>query len=147
MRIVLAVAVVASLVSCAGEPSATKSGTGELRTDLDPLVKRFPVLSGTEQANWMSGTFGDPRTPGPSTYWIDAVVTLPSGRAAELRASYAPARTSAVPDVVDGLRDRLPPGPFLAGAALDEAFAQEDWSASAYLDERTDQLVLVARGE
>lgn len=150
MRIVVVVAVVVSVVSCAGtstgEP-AVKSGAGELRTDLEPLLKRFPVLSGAEQAYWMSGRFGDPRVPGPSVYWIDAVITLPPGRAEELRAGYAPARTSTTPDVVAGLRDRLPPGPFLNGAALDEAFAHGSWRASAYLDERSGQLVLVAAGE
>jgi hypothetical protein len=125
---------------------ATKSGSGELRADLEPLLKRFPVLDGIEQAHWMSGVYGDPDNPGPSTYWIDAVVTLPPAKATQLRASYAPARTSAAPDVVEGLRDRLPPGPFLASAALDRAFTHERWLASVFLDEQTNQLVLVATG-
>lgn len=146
-------AMIMTLLGCGastdeGEPmrptEATKSGTGELRTDLEPLLKRFPVLEGVEQAHWMSGRFGDPDNPGPSTYWIDAVVTLPPATISRLRADHAPAPAEVTPDVVDGLREQLPAGPFLGGAALNKAFTHERWSASAYLDERTNQLVLVA---
>lgn len=128
----------------AGE--AAKSGTGELREDIEPLLTRFPVLDGIEQARWMSGRFGDPDNPGPSTYWIDAVVTLPADLAAQLRADHTPVRTGETPDVVAGLRDHLPPGPFQSSAALDGAIRHGRWVASAYLDEQTGQLVLVATG-
>jgi hypothetical protein len=125
---------------------AAKSGTGELRTDLEPLLTRFPVLDGIAQARWMSGRYGDPANPGPSTYWIDAVITLPSAKLEELRATYSPAAAGATPNVVAGLRDELPAGPFLSSNALDAAFKHERWWASAYLDERTGELVLVATG-
>ncbi|MFC6094507.1 hypothetical protein [Saccharothrix lopnurensis] len=126
--------------------AAPKSGTGELRTDLAPLVKRFPVLDSPDTARWMSGTFGRSDVPGPSTYWIDAVVTLSPDAVERLVSAYAPTEVGEVPDVVEGMRDRLPSGPFLTGDALDAAFDHERWYASAYLDPGSRELVLVATG-
>ncbi|SDO48731.1 hypothetical protein [Lentzea jiangxiensis] len=126
--------------------AAGKSGTGELRTDLEPLTKRFAALGTPEQARWMSGTFGSDRAPGPSTYWIDAVITLPKNEVDELRSAYGPESAGETPDVVDGLRGELPSGSFLTGERLDRAFAADRWFAKVYLvpDERA--LVLVATG-
>lgn len=126
--------------------AAEKSGTGELRTDLEPLTKRFPALDNPEQARWMSGTFGSDRAPGPSTYWIDAVITLSESKFEELKSTYAPESAGKTPEVVDGLRAELPTGTFLTSDRLDQAFTHDKWFAKAYLvpDHRT--LVLVATG-
>jgi hypothetical protein len=129
-----------------GSPAAQKSGSGELRTDAEPLTRRFAVLDAPLQVTWMSGTFGSPRNPGPSTYWIDAVVTLGAATAEELVSAYSPAPTSDVPEVVNGMREHLPPGPFHTSAALDDAFDEGRWRASAYLDPQAVTLVLVATG-
>jgi hypothetical protein len=94
----------------------------------------------------MSGTYGSPRNPGPSTYWIDAVVTLDAATAEELVSTCSPAPTSDVPDVVNGMREHLPPGPFHLSAPLDAAFDEGRWSALAYLDPQAATLVLVATG-
>ena len=125
---------------------AEKSGTGELRTDLEPLTTRFPVLDAPERARWMSGTLGSDRAPGPSTYWIDAVITLSQANTDELRSVHAPQSAGATPDVVDDLRAELPTGTVLTSEGLDQAFSHDTWSAKAYLvpDNRT--LVLVAIG-
>jgi hypothetical protein len=125
---------------------AVKSGTGELRSDLDPLVKRFPVLGEPSEARWMSGTYGRSDVPGPSTYWIDAVVTLAPEKVEQLRSAYAPTANGKTPDVTDGMRGQLPSGPFLTGDALDAAFGRERWHASAYLDPDSGEIVLVATG-
>ncbi|MFJ6675279.1 hypothetical protein ACIQMJ_29610 [Actinosynnema sp. NPDC091369] len=136
-----------ALVGCQGraEPAA-KSGTGELRTDLDPLLQRFPVLGTPSGARWMSGTFGRADSPGPSTYWIDAVVALSATEVERVRSAYAPADEGRTPDVVEGLRGELPGGPFLTGDALDAAFHHERWHAVAFLDVNSAQLVIVATG-
>lgn len=123
----------------------TKAGTNELRTDLEPLTRRFPLLAGAERAEWMSGTLGDGRVPGPSTYWIDAIVTLPPSTVAEIAGDTEEDTTP--PAVVAGLRDRLPEGPFRTGASLDAAFTAADWSTTAYLDKDTNVVVLVAVGQ
>ncbi|MGM1060347.1 hypothetical protein [Saccharothrix sp. Mg75] len=126
--------------------AAVKSGTGELRTDLDPLLSRFPALGTPGGARWMSGTYGRADVPGPSTYWIDAVVALPADRVAGLVAAHHPTEQGLRPSVADGLRDGLPPGPFLTGEALTRAFSGGRWSATAYLDVRSGTLVLTATG-
>ncbi|QFZ23294.1 hypothetical protein [Saccharothrix syringae] len=147
MRRLWALLLVAA-VGCGAPPApvAAKSGTGELRTDLDPLLTRFPALDGTTGARWMSGTRGRADVPGPSTYWIDAVVELPAARVEELVSAHSPTDEGRSPDVVDGMRDHLPAGPFLTGAALDAAFHRGSWSASAHLARGTGRLVLVATG-
>ncbi|PWW65649.1 hypothetical protein [Actinokineospora spheciospongiae] len=122
-----------------------KSGTGELRTDLDPLTKRFPLLAQAETAEWMSGTLGDDRVPGPSTYWIDAIVTLPRATVTEI--SEGAREGTAAPEVVEGLRDHLPEGPFLTGESLDGAFSGQGWSVTAYLAKDTNTVVLVTVGQ
>lgn len=151
----LAVAVAGTTVSCQ-EPAdqggqtrvteAQKSGTGELRSDTEPLTKRFPVLAGSFGAQWMSGTYGNPDHPGPSTYWIDAVITMSPDQIGNLRSTYHPEPTNETPAVVAGLKEQLPPGPFLTGDALNKAFRHERWWASAYLDPQAGKLVLVATG-
>ncbi|GAA1337139.1 hypothetical protein GCM10009660_18710 [Catellatospora bangladeshensis] len=125
---------------------AVKAGTGELREDLDPLRERFPPLVGAIGARWLSGAYGRGGAPGPSTYWIDAVVALPAEEVRRLVAAHGPTAQGRSPEVVDGLRDRLPAGPFLTGEALDRAFGHERWTVSAYLDEQAGQVVLVATG-
>lgn len=147
---VVALVAAVALAGCqAREPAqepAVKSGTGELRTDVEPLVQRFPVLGTPAGARWMSGTFGRADVPGPSTYWIDAVVTLEPAVVERVVADYAPAAEGKSPDVTEALRAELPGGPFLTGDALDAAFDHERWHADAYLDAKSGGLVLVATG-
>ena len=126
---------------------AQKNGTGELRSELEPLLKRFPQLGRPLGAKWMSGTMGDARVPGPSTYWIDAVVTLQPEHATWLRRQYAvaPVAANQAPDVVAGLRPQLPAGPWQRSDALDAALSQQGFQGKALLC--GDQLVLTALGE
>ena len=126
---------------------AQKNGTGALRSELEPLLKRFPPLGRPLGAKWMSGTMGDARVPGPSTYWIDAVVMLQPEHAASLRRQYAvtPAAANESPDVVAGLRPHLPAGPWQRSDALDAALSQLAFPCKALLS--GDQLVLMALGE
>jgi len=125
--------------------SATKTGTGEVRTDLEPLTKRFGALGQPVSATWMSGTLGGD-APGPSTYWIDAVVDVTPETAATLRAA-SPEPTTESPDVEDGLKSSLPNGQLLRSEALDALFAQGSFRAKAYLADDSDTVVLVALGE
>jgi hypothetical protein len=125
--------------------TATKTGTGDVRTDLEPLTKRFSALGRPVSATWMSGTLGG-QAPGPSTYWIDAVVTLTPDAAASLR-STSPEPTTETPDVEDGVRSALPAGQLLHSEALDAKFAQGSFRARAYLAADSDTIVLVALGQ
>lgn len=123
----------------------TKQGDGRVRTDLEPLTKRFSALGQPVAATWMSGTLsGD--APGPSTYWIDAVVTLSPDVAQALRAT-GPTPTTDTPQVTDEVRAAIPDGGLLAGSDLDATFAQGEFRAKAYLLEGADAVVLVALGQ
>ncbi|PPK61740.1 hypothetical protein V5P93_000099 [Actinokineospora auranticolor] len=138
---IAAVALLLLATACDSAPPAPrKSGTGELRTDLDPLVKRFPALAGATKAVWMSGTLGDDRVPGPSTYWIDAIVTLPQTTITD-----GDVQGTETPAVVEGLRGHLPAGPYRTGKSLDAMFSSQGWQTTAYLVENT--VVLVATGQ
>jgi len=126
--------------------SAEKVGTGELRTDLQPLTDRFEALGSPVSAEWMSGTFGDERLPGPSTYWIDAIVVLEQGVAAGLRDRYGPSATDERPAVVDELADRVPDD-LTRSDELDAAFSESGFVTRAYLAEGDDVIVLASRGQ
>ena len=125
--------------------SATKTGTGDVRTDLEPLTKRFSALGTPVSATWMSGTVGGD-APGPSTYWIDAVVEVTPETATTLRAA-SPEPTTETPDVEDGVRSALPSGQLLRSTSLDALFAQGSFRAKAYLAADSDTVVLVALGQ
>jgi hypothetical protein len=121
-----------------------KFGDGALRTDLEPLTKRFSALGTPVGAEWMSGTLGD--APGPSTYWIDAVIEVEPEVADELRSTYAPQAVATVPDVVSGLRDKLPAGTLLSSDALDRAVAGGGFATDAYVAQDEPIVVLTAFG-
>jgi hypothetical protein len=125
--------------------STTKTGTGDVRTDLEPLTKRFSALGRPVSATWMSGTLGGD-APGPSTYWIDAVVEVSPETAATLRAA-SPEPTTETPDVEDAVRSALPSGQLLRSTSLDALFAEGSFRAKAYLAADSDAVVLVALGQ
>lgn len=129
-----------------GAAKADKRGDGTLRTDTAPLTSRFSVLGEPAEVRWMAGTYGDPRVPGPSTYWIDAVVTLGADQVNALVAEHSPEPTRETPEVVDALVEHLPAGPFHTSEALDAAFQEGRWWARVYLDPHARMVVLVATG-
>lgn len=121
-----------------------KIGDGELRTDLEPLTKRFPALGAPVGAEWMGGTLGD--APGPSTYWIDAVIEVDPAIADGLRAEYAPEAVSAPPDVVDAIQERIPEGIWLSSDELDAAVSGGGYSTDVYVAQSEPFVVLTAVG-
>lgn len=129
-----------------GAPAAKAVDGGE-RQDVGPLTDRIPALEGVDDATWYSGTLGSRDAPGPSLYWIDAVVTLPSGTADELRDTLDLTTATTAPDVVGELEAALPEDDLLVGEALDDAFSHDGWLTTAYLSADGDALVLVVVGE
>lgn len=125
---------------------ATKNTDGERRSDLAPLTTRLPALGTPVAATWYSGTSGDPDVPGPSTYWIDAVIELSPAVDAQLRALAVEPATSE-PDVVDSLRDVVPHGLFLVGRDLDAFVSDDGWAVTAWLAEDRATLVIAVVGQ
>ncbi|WP_295790085.1 hypothetical protein [uncultured Microbacterium sp.] len=124
---------------------AEKQGDGTLRTDLAPIAERYPQLASAESITWMGGTTGTSDI-GPTTYWVDVVAVLPQSEVDTLQTTgdLSPVQ---VPDVVSGMRDELPAGPFEGSTALDELFSTDGRSATVALDPRTRTIVLSGRFE
>lgn len=120
-----------------------RGGTGELRTDLAPLTSRFGLLESAESATWLSGRMGDDSVPGPSTYWIDAIVTLPEADYQALLDDYRAVGTTTAPVVESPLDEQLPDGLYLASPELDAAFSQDAFRSTVHLS--TDGQTLILR--
>lgn len=131
--------------------SATKNVDGGLRSDPDPLVSRFPAIGTPRSVSWASGTTGDPRAPGPSTYWIDAVLEMAPEQAATMRAATGSTSGSlpagSVPELVPIVAAGLPDGEWLTSPALDELLAIDGWEVHGYLAADTDTLVISGIGD
>jgi len=127
-------------------PPAEKNGTGELRSDLEPLVDRFGAIGAPLSAVWMSGTTGDDRVPGPTTYWIDAVIILDPATAAALRADFGATLTDESPGVVEGLSENLPAGPLLTSPELSDHTNGGGFGGQAFIAVDSDELVIIKVG-
>ena len=126
---------------------AEKSGTGERRTDLAPLTDRFTALESPQGATWYSGTLGSGAAPGPSSYWIDAVIELSQEDVDALLDQYGPSASTTSPRVVDHLRGDVPDGTLLSGAELDRAFSTSGFVSQVWVDPEGRRLVLTAKGQ
>jgi hypothetical protein len=131
--------------SVSAQEGTAKTGTGELRTDLAPLVDRYPAVADAESAAWSSGTLaGDDRVPGPSSHWIDAVVVLPQASYDELRAAHEYTESAQRPSVADALAASVPDGALLVSDELDDGFGPLEGSSDVYLSDSTHSVVIVS---
>ncbi|WP_225726561.1 MULTISPECIES: hypothetical protein [unclassified Nocardia] len=133
----LALAVAALVAGGCGAPSnptpheRTGQVSEDIRHDIDPLTKYFPLIGNPVAASWLGWSNASGAAPGPSMYWIDAVVELRPETAAALRARYAPAEPAA-PAVKDALRQAVPDGPYLTGREFDIALGgSKQWGGNA----------------
>lgn len=95
----------------------------------------------------MSGTLGaqsDSRVtlPGPSVYWIEAIIELEPATTDTLRLKYAPTATGETPNLNGGLGAEVPAGTFLTSPAMDTALSNNDWRSTAYLHSSSNTLVM-----
>ncbi|MDR1265539.1 MAG: hypothetical protein LBK42_08285 [Propionibacteriaceae bacterium] len=130
-------------------PAAEKNGTGERRSDMEPLVQRFPLLSGATVAVWYSGTTGSASEIGPSTYWIDAVVTVDAETATAIEADPTLTAVADQPDVVAALQPELPTGLVTSAALEDSLTAGGDpaFVVTAFYSPATHKVVISAYGQ
>lgn len=126
------------------EDGVVKSGTGELRTELDPLVERLPALADVVGAEWMSGTLGG-GAPGPSTYWIDAVVTLDEATLQEVMA-LPDLQAAEPPQVVSALQTSVPEAEFQQSSVMNSYFSDPGWYVEAWLAPDEGTVVLLILG-
>lgn len=153
-RSVLTLLVLYAVVGCSPAPStgdaptsAVKNPPGAVRHDLPPLTSRFPLLGEPTGSTWFAGTVGSDRAPGPSTYWIDAVVDVPSATVASLLAEHSPVPAGTSPDVVPELASEVPAGELLRSDELDAAFSTAQWLASVWVAPSSGRVVVVSIGQ
>jgi hypothetical protein len=128
--------------------AATPPPPTGVRHELGPLASRFAQLGTPVSASWVTWNSSgiDDRVPGPSTYWLDAIVHLDPVTWLRLKTQYDPTDQGHRPDVQALLRSELSKGPFLTSAALDLAFTTPILASYAYLDAATNDLVLISTG-
>jgi hypothetical protein len=113
-------------------PSATRSAPGPVRHDPPPLTTRFAALGDPIAVTWQSGTTGDGSVPGPSTYWIDAVVAVQPTVAAGLHDT-AGLTGADPPELSAELLAAAGSGPWQTGDAVNAAFSTAGFATQAYL--------------
>jgi hypothetical protein len=129
----------------ATKQSISKGEIGPLRTDVEPIAKRYPGLGTIVSAQWFGGALGDARVPGPSTVWIDAVIEVEPATMARLRSAAATTRNE-TPDIVPELVPLLPAGPYGRSGALDTA-VKGTLLTRVWLPPAGNQLVIAAMGQ
>lgn len=138
-----------AVVSCTGKEDAMepdKSGDGRIRQEREPLFTRLPQLSQIPAACWSSGILGDRSMPGPSTYWIDAVVTLDAATLEEVAA--LPKQPAALPDNLHpAVAREAPTAEYVSSAQLNEFFSHDGWRTDAYLAPEEGIVVLLIVGQ
>lgn len=122
--------------------SAEKTGDGKTRSDLQPLTDRFPALAAAESATWLSGTMGSSDAPGPSTYWIDAVVVLPPAEHAALKDLGTGSGAQLPEGFSAGLANAVPAGTLLGSTELTALFSQNGFSSAVVLVDDGRTLIL-----
>ncbi|WP_280234496.1 hypothetical protein [Nocardia cyriacigeorgica] len=109
------------------------------------MVKYFPAIGNPETAQWVTWNNASERTPGPTIYWIEAVIRLTPADADRLRNTYKPAPTAARPELTSQVQQVVPPGRYATGPDLDRALRSgPEWrgNATGYLQENAPILVL-----
>lgn len=124
----------------------------EVRHDLESLTKRFAALGSPKSASWIGGAKSPENStsrvdiPGPSSYWLEAVIELDPAVASDLRAKHIGGQPSqpAQPEVRPALRPLVPEGAYVRSDSLDAAFTVNNWYSKAYLDQDRPTLVLTS---
>lgn len=153
IRLGVALAFALAVVGCqsadtTGSDMADAIETAEVRTDRQPIADRFPQLGSFVDTHWVGGRLGDDWVPGPSTYFIEAVVTLSPDDVARLESGYefTPAPTAPQPPA------SLAPfvggsSPWSSSRVLDSSFGPSDWVSHVFVRLDDGVAYVSARGE
>jgi hypothetical protein len=122
--------------------------SAELRTDREPIADRFPRLGAFVDAHWVGGRLGDDRVPGPSTYFIEAVVTLSPDDLARLSNEYAFGPAPTAPQPPSSLAPFLATGgSWSTSTELESGFGPPDWVSEVFVRLDDGVAYVSARGE
>lgn len=153
IRLGVALALALAVVGCqsadtTGSDMTSAIETAEVRTDRQPIADRFPQLGSFVDTHWVGGRLGDDWVPGPSTYFIEAVVTLSPDDVTRLASEYPLTPGPAAPQPPASL------GPFVGGSSpwstsreLDSSFGPSDWVSHVFIRLDDGVAYVSARGE
>ncbi|WP_433593275.1 hypothetical protein [Nocardia sp. CA-145437] len=155
LGLVAVTTVVAAASACGNPPEAAAPPAKALRHDLEPLTSRWPALVQPVSATWAAGVQGMETTPsrieapGPSDYWLQAIVTLDPAVAESLRTRIiTDPPASAAPNPVPWLRAELAPslpaGEYRTSRELDAEFVTPEFKTRVYLQVSGSVMVLAA---
>lgn len=135
----------ATLSGCSDPPSANEREVAatEMRTDIGPLVGRIPSLGSDFTAQWFSNTTFDQRGPGPSSFWINALITPAKGVEHLIDGG---SLSPSTPDVRDQLAEILPECEWESSTEIDRAWGPLDWDTNVWFCLERDQLVITMAG-
>lgn len=120
----------------------------EVRTDREPITNRFPLLGDFTDAHWVGGRLGDDRAPGPSTYFIEAVVRLAPADLARLSGQFDLAPAAADPQPPQSLIPFLSDaGRWSTSSELEQGFGPPDWVSQVFVQLDGGVVYVSARGE
>ncbi len=149
--VVLALALAAAGCQSTGTTGPDMSSaieTAEVRTDRKPIADRFPRLGSFVDAHWVGGRLGDDQAPGPSTYFIEAVITLSPEDAARLASRYDFTSATDPPRPPASLAPLIEnDGTWLTNAELDASFGPSDWVSDVFIRLDDGVAYVSARGE
>ncbi|WP_329450121.1 hypothetical protein OG894_05930 [Streptomyces sp. NBC_01724] len=142
------------VTGCAASPvadaKAEASKTLQIYTDTEPLAERLPKLGRIVSAHWQQeAPGGDSRVPGPTDYFVSALMKLDPGSVAVLTAStqMEPAVIGAGPESIAipaALAEFAPAGAqWVHSGVLDDTLVRAD-SAKLYFDPGSDTVYLSA---
>jgi hypothetical protein len=153
IRLGVALALALAVAGCqskdtTGSDMTSAIETAEVRTDRNPIADRFPRLGSFVDTHWVGGRVGDDRAPGPSTYFIEAVVTVSPEDVARLGSKYgfnpapaAPQPPASLVPFVEGS------GPWSTSTELEEGFGPSDWVSDVFIRLDDGVAYVSARGE
>ncbi|QYN35496.1 hypothetical protein K1T35_45555 [Pseudonocardia sp. DSM 110487] len=122
--------------------------TAEVRTDHKPIADRFPQLGSFVNTHWVGGRMGSDQIPGPSSYFIEAVVTLDPDDAVQLRSRYDFTRAPTPPQPPASLAPFMERGStWSTSIELESGFGPSDWVSNVYVSLEDGLAYVSARGE
>ncbi|MFI6999944.1 hypothetical protein [Nocardia sp. NPDC050175] len=128
---VLALVGCTSPLSDPAHQERTSQVSDAVRSDPETLMKYFPLIGHPTSVSWI-GWNNSSGVPGPTIYWVDAVVELEPATAADLRSRYAPAESVAAPTLKAGLQQAVPAATYATGPAFDAALGgSAEWGGTA----------------
>ncbi|MET7773828.1 hypothetical protein [Nocardia sp. NPDC005366] len=150
VAILLALIALSGCVPTFSDPESDGTPTpdyGSIRYDPEPLIEYFPLIGQPKSVAWRTWNNASGRVPGPTIYWIEAVVGLTEETAATLRSRFASAEQVQAPRVKGDLNSSVPGGSYLSGRELDTALggsAKWGGGANGYLHRDQPTLVVLA---